>query len=97
MKNDNVYRYVKKSKDGTEQKTTWYCSFTYEDVDKKKKKKKKTKRGFKRATDAEEWQKNFLKDIDRQKEEIAKQKELEENGAEPQQKCSGMTFTELKK
>lgn len=52
MKKPNVYRYVKKSKDGKEQKTTWYCSFTYIDTDGKKK--KKTKRGFKRATDAEE-------------------------------------------
>ena len=66
MKKTNVYRYVKKSKDGTEQKTTWYCSFTYVDIDGQKK--KKTKRGFKRATDAEEWQNNFLKEIERQKE-----------------------------
>lgn len=65
MKKTNVYRYVKKSKDGKEQKTTWYCSFTYIDIDGKKK--KKTKRGFKRATDAEEWQNNFLKEIESNK------------------------------
>lgn len=32
-----AYRYVKKTKDGKEQKTTWYCSFTYVDTDGKKK------------------------------------------------------------
>lgn len=65
MKKMNVYRYVKKAKDGKKQETTWYCSFTYVDIDGKKK--KKTKRGFQRATDAEEWKNNFLKEIESNK------------------------------
>lgn len=62
MKKSNVYRYVKKSKDGKEQKTTWYCSFTYIDIDGKKK--KKTKRGFKLEREAKKWEEDFLKEIE---------------------------------
>lgn len=85
MKKRNVYRYVKKAKDGTDQETTWYCSFTYIDIDGKKK--KKTKRGSQRATDAEEWKNDFLKEIERQK-----QLALNETEQTP---CDDMTFAEL--
>ena len=60
-----AYRYVKKTKDGKEQKTTWYCSFTYVDTDGKKK--KKTKRGFKLEREAKKWEEDFLKEIESKK------------------------------
>lgn len=80
-----AYRYVKKTKDGKEQKTTWYCSFTYVDVDGKKK--KKTKRDFKLEREAKKWEEDFLKEIDSKKRKLLNEDE--------QTSPNGMTFAEL--